>query len=46
MGVNKPLKSKMADPREEWVGMEKMNDVAEIPAPTRKSVASWIVECY
>ena len=46
VGVNKPLKSKMADLWEEWVDTENMMDVAEIPMPTCELVASWLVECY
>ena len=46
MGVNKPLKSKIADLREEWVDMENMKDVSEILTPTHKLVVSWVVECY
>ncbi len=46
VGVNKPLKSKMADLWEEWVDTENMKDVAEIPTPTCELVASWLVKCY
>ena len=46
VGVNKPLKSKMADLWEEWVDTENMKDVAEIPMPTRELVAIWLAKCY
>ncbi len=45
-GMNKPLKSKIGDLWEDWVDMESMKDVSEIPTPTHELVASWAVECY
>ncbi len=46
MGVNKPIKNKMANKWEDWLEEEEVQNGEALMMPSRKLIASWVVETY
>ena len=46
VGVNKPIKNKMADKWEDWLEEEEVQNGKALMTPSRELIASWVVETY
>ena len=46
VGVNKPIKNKMADKWEDWLEEEEVQNGKALMTPSRKFIASWVFETY
>jgi hypothetical protein len=46
VGVNKPIKNKVAEQWEDWVDMEGVQQGKEMKTPSREVIANWVGEAY
>jgi hypothetical protein len=46
VGVNKPIKNKMADKWEDWLEEEEVQNGKALMTPSCELIASWVVETY